>query len=768
MKQIPAETRFHRATDWIVDYPWLTWVLLVVITGLATAGHVAPERVKHLFSSPPEVANSESETRGADERPPDVEAFSVTDAHAVVVVESAAFFTPRGADAIRHVVDALESQPHIANVNWMDRIPPLNIFGLREPLLPRSGASDEVFAHAREKALQNPLVVGQFLSGDARTLILLVNFDFFFIESDDDCIGGLRQLAEKAAGDFPDVDMAFSVTGRVPMYLTAMRSHDRNKYKYQLIGYTTIAIMALILFRGFVAVLIVAIAPCLGVFWTIGILTYFDLEQNQFNDVILPVLLSLVGLTDGVHLMVQVREFRASGLAPREAARAGIRQVGLACALTSLTTAIGFASLALAHHRLVREFGWCCVIGVSLTFVSVVTTIPLACASRLGRRVHEGHSHGLIDRNLGRISGLIDYVLGRRKFFGTLGVGSTFLLALLTLTLRPDERSSSDLPTHSEPAVALRKLDVALGGLETARVDVAWSRDLPGDAPVVLEVIQKVDALLREEELIGHPLSIYSLVAALPGDGQIADRMSLLDLLPPPLKRAFYTPEYRHATVNFRVRDLGIAKYSGVFERVEAGLAALEAAHPDVSLSLDGSAPWRWRHLYRIVLDLVASLGTASLIIFAVLACVYRSLRMGLISVIPNIFPLAVAGAFLVMTGQSLELVNVCAFTICLGIAVDDTIHFLTRFEEERRAGKDRDTAIRASVTGVGTALIMTTVVLVTGFATVLFSDSREHRMFAWMGAVTISAALLGDLVFLPALLARFAPERARRCSSSS
>ena len=94
-----------------------------------------------------------------------------------------------------------------------------------------------------------------------------------------------------------------------------------------------------------------------------------------------------------------------------DAARQSIREVGLACWLTSLTTAIGFGSLVLAHHEIVREFGYCCVIGVLMTFISVITIIPLACASPLGRRVHSGYGRNLVDKNLSRISVIIDFVL---------------------------------------------------------------------------------------------------------------------------------------------------------------------------------------------------------------------------------------------------------------------------------------------------------------------------------------------------------------------
>jgi predicted RND superfamily exporter protein len=752
---------FDRSTGWIVDRPFAAWLLLACLSGLAMVGYYDPSLLTDLFTNSPE--NPAAERRGPRDSAvavPDVDRISLSNSDAIVVVESDQFFTPDGAKMMRHVVETLKSQDYIRGVLWMDEAPPLNIFGLPQPLFPSSNASAKRFAAARKTALDHPLVGGQLLSDDGRTLLLLINFKWLFVTSDEDCTSGLRQIAEDASADYPHVDVSFRVTGRVPLYVTAIRSHELNQWRYQMVGYGMIFLMSVILFRGVTAVLIVSLAPALGVFWTLGMVRFFGFQNNPFNDVVLPVLISLVGLTDGVHLIVQIRRNRVAGHSPRESARMGIREVGLACGLTSLTTAIGFGSLALAHHEIVREFGWCCVLGVILTFVAVVTTIPLACSSFLGKRVHIGHDKGLIDRNLNRIGGLVDLVLARPTAFSLAGIGITLMLFLTSLTLRPDERNANSLPTHSEAAVALRQMDAALGGLEFGYVDVSWSDQIPADSSEVLDAIRTIDTILRDEPLIGRPLSIRNFLDALPGEGRAENRMSMLELLPPPLKRAFYTPERRTAQVSFRVQDLGIAKYGPVFENIEDKLAALKSTHPDFDFELTGSPVRRWRNLYQIVVDLAASLGTATLIIFVVLACVYRSIRIGLISVIPNMFPLAITGTYLVVTGQVLELVSVCAFTVCLGIAVDDTIHFLTRFEEERKKTDDDHEAIRRSFTGVGTALIMTTIILVSGFSTVLFSDSRDHRIFATMGGLTIGSALLGDLIFLPALLARFAKKK--------
>lgn len=728
--------------------------LLITITTISTLGYTHSEWIRDLWTK--EVNSNDSGFE--DYEPlPDVDPVSLTDSHAILLIKSDDFFTPRGADALRKIVDELEAKDHIRNILWMDRVPVLNIFGLPEPLLPRSTASQDRFDAAREKAIQHPLLAGQLLSLDGKHIVMLVNFELLFIKGNEDCTSGLREAAEKAVAEFSDLNFEFKVTGRLPMYIAAVESRDANNLKYQIIAYSMIGLMSIILFRGLVAVMIVAIAPALGVFWSLGIIRYFDLHDNPFNQVVVPVLISLVALTDGVHLMVQIRRRRAEGMSPGEAAITGLSEVGLACFLTSLTTAIGFGSLYFSHSEIVREFGVSCVIGVTVTFLAVICTIPLACRY-FGKRVHIGHSNGIIDRNIGKIGSLVEFVMKRVRLFSWMAIVGTLCLLMVSVSLRPDEKLSNSFPQKSEAVQGLFEMDRAFGGLEMVTITLDWTqkKQLDPQSIQILEVLREVDELVRKEEQAGPPISICNLLDALPGDKMATDRMGMLDLLPPPLKRAFYTPERSTATLNFRLQDLGIAAYGPLFERLEKGLAEIPDRHPGFVARISGNPHWRWKNLYRVVVDLALSLGTATVIIFLVLALVYRSLRIGLISLVPNLFPLAVTGTFLVITGQMLEVVSVCAFTVCLGIAVDDTIHFLTRYREEKESCNDNDLAIRRAFTAVGTSLIMTTVVLCAGFTTVLWSDSRDHQIFGAMSGLTIASALFADLIFLPALLSHF------------
>ena len=125
--------------------------------------------------------------------------------------------------------------------------------------------------------MANPLVVGQLLSSDAQTMLLMVNLDWLFVQQDSDCTDRLRDAAIEAAAEFPDVDMSFQVTGQVPISISRSASTRKNEIKYQVIGYSIALLTALVLFRGVISVIIVGLAPAFGVFWTLGLLHFLTL-----------------------------------------------------------------------------------------------------------------------------------------------------------------------------------------------------------------------------------------------------------------------------------------------------------------------------------------------------------------------------------------------------------------------------------------------------------------------------------------------------------
>ena len=154
--------------------------------------------------------------------------------------------------------------------------------------------------------------------------------------------------------------------------------------------------------------------------------------------------------------------------------------------------------------------------------------------------------------------------------------------------------------------------------------------------------------------------------------------------------------------------------------------------------------------------SLVLSLLAASLIIFATIALIFRSLRTGLIAAIPNLTPLALTLGYMGLRGYDMNVGNVIVFTISLGIAVDDSIHFLFRFREEMKRTGDVEAAVERTFEGTGRAIVITSILIVSGLAVLLLSDFVPTRRFAELTSVTMIGALIGILLLLPACLVLF------------
>jgi predicted RND superfamily exporter protein len=762
-----------RSIGAVAQRPWLSLATLVLMTGVATFGYFAPERwldslyakwdAIASFAKPAEAPLPTNAAPPA--QPPSPPAavpagtnesrFRMTDYDVVAVVESERFFTRDGSERLRKVVSALRELPEVADVVWMDDVPEINVFSLRNSVFPPATATQRQFDRARERALADPLIGGQLLSKDGRSTLLLIDLDWLFVESDEAIASRIRDAAERAAGAASGSDFSFEVGGLVPTYVEIQSSRARNEKLYQFIGYGMAFLMALALFRELRVVVIVAAVPAISVFWTLGLLRLFGLDENPFNVIVLPVLVSLVGFTDGIHVLLETRRHLEQGKSASIAVRDAMYEVGGASFLTWVTTAIGMSSLSWSSNEVVREFGWSGVVGVTAAFVAIVLATPLGCRWLLRGGENRPQKRGLAEYWVEPVGRVVDWTLSHRKAVAFGGILLTIAMFGISSTLRPDQRLTSLLPSDSDATRALHRIEHVTGGMEGSQVRIDWNGAANSDPNEVLGVISAVDGALRREELIGSPMSLKNFVDALPGDPQASDRMSLAELLPSALKRVFYSPEQRAATVNFRVRDVGIAAYVPVFDRIDDELRKIEAAHPGFVVTLEGPAVGRSRGLYRVMLDLFYSLGSAGLEILIVLGIAYRSLRLGLISLLPNVFPLAFTGVCLVLVGFPLELAAVCALTVCLGITVDDTIHFLSRYQVERQELGEEE-AIRTAFAKVGAGLISTTFVIVLGVSTIVFSGMREQRIFAAITILTLSSALLADLFFLPPLLATF------------
>lgn len=744
-------------TNWLAEsfgrHRILVALLIVAITGIAVWGnHFSGEGIGFRKRKSSDAAQFKNQIEVQ---------FGAGGSGILLVLDSDTLFTPATMTAVRRVVDEVTKLETVAGVIGLDRIPDLSSFPAVEKLIPPNDAPEEEFTAARSRALEHPLVVGQLLSPDGKTLLIPVvpNAEALGIgESLGDLVDRITTTAEAAA---EGSDLTVTRTGLLPLRHEQSEAFDKEHVRFQIIAYSMVLILAIIMFRGVSAVIIVAGAPSLGLYWTLGILGFLSQGHNPLVQIILPVLVVMIGFTNGVHIMVDIRRSRAHGAEPVAASQDAIRHLTVACALTSLTTAIGFGSLTVSSSELIRDFGLDCMIGVGMVFVSVLTVIPLLSSTWLGRRVHTGHEHDIINKNLTFFEGLINFIIRHCKPITAVSIVATIIMVATGLTLRADSTLRSDFPRNSKAYAALEHVDETFGGVELIQVAVDWPENIKLGSGELKQTLREVVAAIDDEPLISHPLSILNIADSLPDQASSLNSVSFFAGSVPEARqfvRGVLRADLNRAIIIARIRDYGSSRYVSVFENLEARLAAIEAEHEGFVLRLTGDPVVRGRGIHDIIYDLAGSLSVAAVIILFVMGIAYRSLRIGLMCVVPNLFPLAVTASLLVLLGRPLEITSVCAFTICLGIAVDDTIHFLSRFRYELAIDGDVDAAIRRSFIRVGTALILSSVVLVSGFATVLTSQMPGHQVFAGMACATIAAALVGDLLILPAILATFTP----------
>jgi hypothetical protein len=507
-------------------------------------------------------------------------------------------------------------------------------------------------------------------------------------------------------------------------------------------------------------VAIVCLSALLGAVWTVGLIGLVGEKMNVMTTV-LPTLVLVIGFTDAVHLMIDIRRERAAGMPPLKASADALRHLGLACLLCSVTTAVGFGSLALARIEAIQRFGVVCGVGAVLALVAVLSAVPLLSSTRWGLKLHSRAESDIPERMAKYFEPVAMWGVDHARFATFLGVLVTGLLTTSMLYLVPNNQSTEALSESSEAFDAVMQIDRQFGGTATTQVLVEWNRPLTFDSPELLAAIDAAQQICITHPEVHNPTSLINLIEAVPGEGRtLAERVSWLRWVPDDVLHVYVRPDLRRALIRVRMQDVGSNVMIRIFGELREQLAQLEQAHPGVRFYLTGTSVLATRNLNQMITDLASSLGSAAIVIFVVMTIGFRSVRLGLISIVPNLFPMAVMAAYLVLSGRPLQMTSVIVFSICLGIAVDDTIHFLNRFQREMSFDGNVRASLQRTYQAVGSAMMMTSLVLIAGFGSLQVSTMPTTRLFSGLSCLTIFAALVGDLLILPAMVRCFVRDR--------
>ena len=682
------------------------------------------------------------------------EDFGADDTNCVLVLTTDNWFSPASASYLRRLTGEAAELPGVDRVySLLDvrrRVP-----GLRRvqiPLMPREEAKPESFGKARSVALKHPLVAGQLLSSDGKTTLVVVRLPGrdLSVSEMQPTVEALQTLLDRVS---QGTEVETGMTGIPRLRVDIYHAVRRDQAFFICFGVFIATLIALILFRRPMAVLIVSAGPVIGTLWTVGALGWVGEPVNSLNS-ILPALVMVIGFTDSVHFMIEMRRQRITGREPLEAARVALRHLWLPCGLTSLTTAIGFGSLMVAHIEIIQRFGAVCAVGAVLNFLAVISTVPLLASTRLGKYVAGGSRVSVEDHSYRILRRVVAWITQHARLVAATGCILTAVLVVLTLQLEPDNRIKESMPTGSPSYQALTECERVFGGALQTYVVIEWPESMDFKSHAVLKAIADVHVILGEQPELGTPFSVLNVLASL---SRRPNQLNpgFLSRVPAKVLNQLVQQESRKAAVSIQTPDAGARVLRPMFARVEQRLDKLvREEHQGFRMQLTGSPVVAARNLNLIIVDLCTSLGLASVIIFVVMTLVFRSIRRGAISVLPNVFPLVSAAAILIVVRNgAVEISSIITFSICLGIAVDDTIHFISRFEHELSEGHNVIEAIQQSVAKVGAALLVTTLTLLGGFGAGVFSQLPALRVFGLLSCVALVTALFADVLILPALL---------------
>jgi hypothetical protein len=679
------------------------------------------------------------------------ETFGSENSDCLLLLQDENLFSGTFVSRLRRLVGQLKSLEGVSRVYSLDDIVVFEGM-IPTPLLPADLNDSAKLEAAKAKALSHPMIPGYLLSPDAGATVVMVGLDATLASSGrvQSVVDEIRALAETCANE---TGLTINLTGMPVIKQDMLSFMRRENLKMFTFPVALALVISLCLFRRVGAVLLVSLPPLLGVLWTLGLAGWLH-GQWTLLSLAITTMVYVVGFANAVHLMLAMQQGLAGGMRLQEAAAETVRRVGPACALTSLTTAIGFGSLTLARSTDVSNLGLSCALGTMVTFLAVIVLIPLLAATFIGRTSFQTESGAAKNRGHTFFASIIDEVIKRPKTVAITGGVVTCLLAASALKLNVG--STDDWIPHQLDSVKTYKIySESFGGSSLLHVLLEWQTPEGKPPDDLLEAVEEIHAIFEAEKTTGYPVSLWSLLRTIPFPTQDGG-LGLLRLLPAEIVKLFLRTDQQCSQVTTRYQGTDLLSNMAAFQHLDQKLLALDRSHEALNINLTGPAVYQTRSVYRTVLDLGNSLLLAAVVITASLFVAFRSVRYGLLAMIPNMFPLALISATLYATDQPFDIAYTILFTICLGIAVDYTIHYLYRYRYYLHSGDAPAVAVRKGFLTVGRACGVTTVILVVGFGSVVISTITGYKIFGGLCCLGFIAALVGDLLILPALLLCF------------
>ncbi|MEE2679312.1 MAG: MMPL family transporter [Myxococcota bacterium] len=686
----------------------------------------------------------------------------------VVAMETDEVFTTENLTRIRRVGRAIAALPGVRRVESLANVTVIRNDAERDLLEVRSLVRDiptdaPGLAALRAQALADPLLVKNLVSADGRTAAFNVRLDdatdLVHIRSDID--GRIRAVleAEGAPG-------RFHLAGRPHMKAVA---HATMVGDLQRLLPLSVLVMALVLWvvTGSLRGVFIPLGTVLvATLWTFGAMAFAGVQLNLLTLVLGPVLIA-VGAVYGVHILAHYEAAAERARDPREAATLLSRATRAPVLMAGTSTMVGFGSLLLTGVPAARELGAFAALGVlAVTWISLTSLPALVAVLPLRTQTDSPRA-----RRIGRV---LDRGLERQARFVRARSGVVVVawiaLCLVALALVPRIEVDTDylsfFPSDSTLRRDFETVNERLAGAVPIYVVLRGSGAETFGDPANLLLLERIQRRFDAIPAVTHSVSVVDLVRVVhqairdgdPREARVPEGIDavaeVMLVIPKAKKRPLLNVDHSRANLFVRAGEQGSGAVRNLVAQLEA---ALEAELPEgLRAEVTGDTVLLNRSADALVAIQTRTVGLTALAVFAIVALAFRSLPLACVALAPNLVPVLLFYGLLGLGIAPLSLPTSLIASIVLGIAVDDTVHFLARYRRGRAEGLSPGEAVVQCGRRVGRPIAITSVMLFLGFLVVSLSGFATLSEFGLLVGLTVLVCLATDLVLLPALLVRY------------
>jgi predicted RND superfamily exporter protein len=602
---------------------------------------------------------------------------------------------------------------------------------------------------------------------DATILMVFINPNIFNSKNRGDAVDRMVAIADQ-----------FKEKTYIPVYVSGLpfvRNTMMTKVKKELKFFTILSLVVsalsiLVFFRSARAVLICTIIIGMGVVFSMGTIALFDYPITMLMGLI-PPLMIVIGVPNCIYLLTKYHsEFVVHGNKMRAMARV-VQKVGEAAFMINATTAVGFATFIFIDSEVLQQFGVISALNSMLMFFISLIAFPImfSYTSAPGPR-HLKHMD--MDWLYKLLEGLLQIITKRRRMIYGIAIISTAVCVYGMTLIETTGNIVDDLPDHDRVITDLRWFEKHFNGVMPFEIMVESKKEGVITKPQVLSRISQLQDTLKTYPQISKSLSIadaskFARQAFYNGDPErytLIQRNEQSFIAPffqfnygaKGSEKAFVDSTKSKTRISAHVADIGTKQMASLLKDLKPKVDSIFPSDK-FKITFTGTCIVFLEGTNYLVDNLFSSMLFAIAVISIMMAWMFKSPRMVIVSLIPNIIPQIITAGLMGFFGIPLKPSTILVFSIAFGITVDNTIHFLAKYRQEIWLQKySLYECVLLAVKDTGASILYTSIVLFFGFGMFAFSQFDGSRALGVLTALTLLSALLTNLIVLPAMLLSF------------